>query len=95
MFTLGGAVIVWRSVKQCTAKSTMKVEYMTASKASKESVWLRMSYYNLEVVPNMDKPLTLYFDNNGVVTNSKEPKKPQDKEAYIKEVSHPERIYRQ
>ena len=29
---------------------------------------------DLEVVPNIDKPITLYCDNSGVVANSKEPR---------------------
>ena len=29
---------------------------------------------DLEVVPNMNRPLTLYFDNSGAVANSKEPR---------------------
>ena len=29
---------------------------------------------DLEVVPNLDKPITLYCDNSGAVANSKEPR---------------------
>ena len=39
-----------------------------------KSVWLKKFYIDLEVVPNIDKPQTLYCDNSGVVTNSKEPR---------------------
>ena len=75
MFTLGGGAIVWRSIKQSsTADSTMEAEYIAACEAAKEAVWLRKFFADLEVVPNMDKPLTLYCDNSGAVTNSKEPR---------------------
>ena len=40
----------------------------------------------LKVVPNTDKPLTLYCDNSGAVANSKEP-------TSYKRVKHIERNY--
>ena len=75
MFTLGGGAIVWRSVKQSsTVESTMEVEYIAACEAAKEAVWLKKFFTDMEIVPDMDKPLTLYCDNNGTVANSKEPR---------------------
>ena len=39
VFTLGGAAVNWRSIKQsCIADSTMEAEYVAASKAAKEVV---------------------------------------------------------
>ena len=39
VFTLGGGVISWRSVKQsCIADSTMEAEYVAACEATKEAV---------------------------------------------------------
>ena len=73
MFTLGGRAIVWRSVKQSnTADSTMEAEYIAACETAKEVVWLKKFFTDLEIVPDMDKPLTLYCDNNGAVENLKE-----------------------
>ena len=41
VFTLGGDAIVWRSIKQsCIEDSTMEAEYVAASEASKEVIWL-------------------------------------------------------
>ena len=75
VFTLGGAAIVWRSIKQSSiADSTMEAEYIAASEAAKEAVWLKNFLSDLEVVPNMDKPITLYCDNSGAVANSREPR---------------------
>ena len=51
----------------------MEVEYKVACEAAKESVRLKNFYIDLEVVPNMEKPLVLYYDNSGGVANSKEP----------------------
>ena len=74
VFTPGGGAIVWRSVKQsCIADSTMEAKYVAACEAAKEAVWLRKFLSDLEVVPNMDKPITLYCDNSGAMANFKEP----------------------
>ena len=52
----------------------MEAEYITVCEATKESVWLKKFYTDLEVAPNMEKPLVLYCDNSGEVENSKEPR---------------------
>ena len=75
IFTLGGRAVVWRSIKQSSiADSTMESEYIATCEAAKESVWLKKFNTNLEVVPNMEKQLVLYYDNSGAVVNSKEPR---------------------
>ncbi|KAL0559360.1 hypothetical protein IC582_003969 [Cucumis melo] len=71
VFTLNGAAVVWRSIKQsCIADSTMEAGYVAACEASKEAVWLKKFLTDLEVVPNMHLPITLYCDNSGAVANS-------------------------
>ncbi|KAA0026154.1 gag/pol protein [Cucumis melo var. makuwa] len=68
------AVGIVSSIKQgCIADSTMEAEYVAACEAAKEAVWLRKFLHDLEVVPNMNLPITLYCDNSGTVANSKEP----------------------
>ena len=75
VFTLGGATVVWRSIKQtCVADSTMEAEYVAASEAAKEAVWLRNFLKDLAVVLAIKTPLTIYCDNSGAVANSKEPR---------------------
>ena len=75
VFILNGGAVVWRSIKQsCIADSTMEAEYVAACEAAKEAVWLRKFLRDLEVVPDADRPLTLYCDNSGAVANSKEPR---------------------
>ena len=75
VFTLGSRVVSWRSVKQSSiAESTMEVEYIAASEAAKEAVWLKNFLLNLGVVPLAQSANTLYCDNSKVVTNSKEPR---------------------
>ena len=53
----------------------MEAEYIAACEAAKEAVWLRKFFTDLEVVPDMDKPLVLYCDNSGAVANLKEPRR--------------------
>ena len=52
----------------------MEADYIVASKAVKEAVWLKNFLSDMEVVPNIDKPITLYCDNSSVVANSREPR---------------------
>ena len=73
MFTIGGGIISWRSIKQsCIANSTMKSKYVVAYEASKEPIWLRNFLKDLEVVTSVESTLTLYCDNSDAVANSKE-----------------------
>ena len=87
VFTLNGGAICWRSVKQtCVADSTTEVEYVAASEAAKEVVWLKKFLLDLQVIPSADRPITLYCDNSGAVAQSKEPR-------YHKKQKHIERKY--
>ena len=52
----------------------MEGDYVAACEASKEAVWLRKFLKYLEIVPNVDEPMTLYCDNSGAVAYSKEPR---------------------
>ena len=52
----------------------MEAEYIATCEAAKESICLKKFYTDLEVVPNMEKPLVLYCDNSGAVENFKEPR---------------------
>ena len=73
IFVLGGGAIVWRSIKQsCISDSTMEAEYVAAAEATKEAVWLRKFFTDLEVIPGMDKAITLYCDNSAAIANTKE-----------------------
>ncbi|KAK6149390.1 hypothetical protein DH2020_016915 [Rehmannia glutinosa] len=87
VYTLYGGAICWRSVKQtCVADSTTEAEYVAASEAAKEVVWLKKFFIDLEVIPCADRPITLYCDNSGAVAQSKEPR-------FHKRQKHIERKY--
>ncbi|OIT07049.1 retrovirus-related pol polyprotein from transposon tnt 1-94, partial [Nicotiana attenuata] len=74
-FYFGSGAISLRSIKQsCVADSTMEAEYVAASEAAKEVVWLRNFLKELNVVPSVQAPIVLYCDNSGSVANSKEPR---------------------
>jgi hypothetical protein len=75
VFTLNGSALSWKSFKQDTiADSTTEAEYIAASKAAKEGVWMRKFLIELRVFPNASSPLNLYSDNNGAIAQAKEPR---------------------
>ncbi|KAA0052272.1 gag/pol protein [Cucumis melo var. makuwa] len=75
VFTLNGEAVVWKRIKQsCIADSTMEAEYVASCEAAKEAVWLKKFLTDLEIVPNIHLPITLYCDNSGAVANSQEPR---------------------
>ena len=74
VFTLGKGAISWRSCKQdTTTDSTIEAEYIAASDAAKEAMWICKFIQELEVVPSIESPITIYYDNSGAVANAVEP----------------------
>ena len=59
------------------ADSTKEAEYIAASEAIKEAVWMRKFIAELEVVPSIIDPITVYCDNNGAIAQAKEPRSHQ------------------
>ena len=49
-------------------------EYIAASDAAKEAMWLRKFITKLGVAPSLDGPILLYCDSIGVIAQAKEPK---------------------
>src|SRR6187551_3903992 len=83
VFTINGGAVSWKSSKQDTvADSTTEAEYIAASEAEKEGVWMRKLLIELGVFPNASSPLELYCDNNGAITQAKEPRNHQ-KNKYV------------
>ena len=78
VFTLNGGAVSWKSSKQSTvADSTTEAEYIAASEASKEGVWIKKFVTELGVVPSALDPMELYCDNSGAVAQAKEPRSHQ------------------
>lgn len=73
IFTLGGAIVIQKSVKQsCIVNSTIEAKYIVTFEVEKEVVWLRKFLMGLGVVLLPIPPMTLFYDNNGAMTQSKE-----------------------
>ncbi|PKI78473.1 hypothetical protein CRG98_001113 [Punica granatum] len=69
VFCLNGGVVSWKSFKQETvADSTIKAEYIVASNAAKEAVWIKKFVTEPAMVPSIVDPVELYCDNNGAIT---------------------------
>jgi hypothetical protein len=78
VFYLNGGAVSWKSSKpETVADSTMEVEYIAASKAAKEVVWIRKFVSELAVVPSASSPMDLYCDNSGAIAQGKEPRSHQ------------------
>ena len=75
VFTLGGAAISWRSVKQSgIANSTMETKYVTTCEVAKEAVWLKKFLSDLGIVRIEKVSITLFCNNSGAVAQSKDPR---------------------
>ena len=78
VFTLNGGAVSWKSSKQQTvADSTTEAEYIAASEAAKEAVWMKKFITELGVVPGIEDPIPLLCDNNGAIAQAKEPRSHQ------------------
>jgi len=67
--------VSWKSSKQDTfADSTTEAEYVAASSAAKEAVWIKNFISELGIVPSIVDSIGLYCDNNGAIAQAKEPR---------------------
>ncbi|KAK8596977.1 hypothetical protein V6N12_065454 [Hibiscus sabdariffa] len=70
--------VSWKCSKQDTlADSTTEAEYIAASEAAKEAVWIKKFITELGVVPSISDAIELYCDNNGAIAQAKEPRSHQ------------------
>ncbi|GKA98818.1 hypothetical protein Tco_0826755 [Tanacetum coccineum] len=65
VFVLNGGAVDWKSAKQSTtAMSSTEAEYIAATKASMEAVWMRKFIDGLGgVVPSNKRPMEMLCDN--------------------------------
>ena len=74
-FCLSGGTVSLKSSKQSiVAYSTIEIEYIAASDAAKEEVWIKEFIIELDVVPSITNPVNLCCDSNGVIAQAKEPR---------------------
>ncbi|GJY43044.1 retrotransposon protein, putative, ty1-copia subclass [Tanacetum coccineum] len=73
VFILNGGAVVWKSSKQSTtAQHATEAEYIAASEAAKEAVWIRKFIDELGVVPSNDYPIKINCDNSAAIIMAKE-----------------------
>ncbi|KAL0313503.1 UNVERIFIED_CONTAM: Retrovirus-related Pol polyprotein from transposon TNT 1-94 [Sesamum radiatum] len=67
VFKLNGGVVAWKSSKKdTTIDSTTEAEYIVASEAVNEAVWMKNYIQELGVVPSIAKPVVIFCDNHGI-----------------------------
>ena len=72
IFLLGSKIISWATKKQKTvALSSAEAEYMAATSATCEAVWLRRIMENLH--QRVDRPTKIYCDNMSTIAMTKNP----------------------
>ena len=54
-----------------------KVEYIAASDAAKEAIWLRKFLGELGVAPSLDGPILVFCDSTGAIAQAKKPRSHQ------------------
>ncbi|GKA05065.1 hypothetical protein Tco_0684185 [Tanacetum coccineum] len=75
VFLLNGGAVTWKSLKQdIVVDSTCESEYIAACEASKESIRMKNFIGDLGVVPTVQDPTEIFYDNESAVTLTKEPK---------------------
>ncbi|GJT95020.1 putative RNA-directed DNA polymerase [Tanacetum coccineum] len=68
VFVVNGGAVDWKSKKQTTiAMSATQAEYMAASEAAMEAVWIRKFVGDLGVMPSIKKPINMYCDNSAAI----------------------------
>ncbi|GKB70328.1 retrotransposon protein, putative, ty1-copia subclass [Tanacetum coccineum] len=73
VFVLNGGAVVWKSSKQSTtAQHATEAEYIAASEAAKEAVWIRKFIDELSVVLSNDYSIKINCDNSAAIIMAKE-----------------------
>ncbi|XP_052490766.1 secreted RxLR effector protein 161-like [Gossypium raimondii] len=77
LFFLNGGVVSWKSSKQdIIVDSTTEAEYIAASEAAKEVVWIKKFISELGVMPSIPDAIELCYDNEAIA-QEKEPRSHQ------------------
>ncbi|XP_070041279.1 secreted RxLR effector protein 161-like [Nicotiana tomentosiformis] len=78
VFTFNGDAVSWKSSKQATVvDSVTEAEYIAASKAAKEAVWMEKFLTELGMIPSIEYAAPLLCDNTRAITQAKEPRSHQ------------------
>ncbi|GJU21227.1 hypothetical protein Tco_1154569 [Tanacetum coccineum] len=70
VFVLNGGAVDWKSSKQSTTvMSATEAEYIAAM----EAVWIRKFISGLGIVPTINEPIKMFFDNSAALLIANEP----------------------
>ena len=73
IFILNGGAVSWCSSKQSVVEgSTYEAEYIAASQAANEGVWMKEFISDLGVIPSASGPTKIFCDNIGAIALAKE-----------------------
>ncbi|GJZ97954.1 retrotransposon protein, putative, ty1-copia subclass [Tanacetum coccineum] len=73
VFVVNGGAVDWKSKKQTTiAMSATQAEYMAASEAAMEAVWIRKFVGDLGVMPSIKEFVNMYCDNSAAIIFAKD-----------------------
>ena len=72
MFCLNGCASSWKS-----SKKNLEAEYIVALESAKEAIWIKRFIIGLGVVPSISNLVDLFCDNNGDISQAKEPRSHQ------------------
>ena len=73
VFILNGGAVNWcSSKKSVVAGSTCEAEYIAASEAANEGVWMKEFMSDLGVIPSASGPTKIFCDNTGAIALAKE-----------------------
>ncbi|GJS50757.1 retrotransposon protein, putative, ty1-copia subclass [Tanacetum coccineum] len=74
IFVLNGGAVDWKRSKQSnTAISAIEAEYIAASEAAIEAVWIRKFISGLGIVPTINEPTKMFCDNSDALVIANEP----------------------
>src|SRR3990170_3402332 len=72
-FILNGGAVSWcSSKKSVVAGSTCEAEYIAASEAANERVWMKEFISDLGVIPSASGPMKIFCDSTGAIALAKE-----------------------
>ena len=73
IFILNGGAVSWCSSRQSVmAGSTCEAEYIAASEAANEGVWMKEFIFDLGVIPSASGLMKIFCDNTGAIALAKE-----------------------
>ncbi|KAM2924483.1 hypothetical protein COP2_040580 [Malus domestica] len=76
IFILNGGAVSWKSAKQTIiATSTMEAEFVACFEGMKHAAWLKNFLTDLKIVNSVQKPVTMFCDNNSAVFFAKNNKR--------------------